>query len=169
MTPFLILGFAGLALVALSLVIGDLLDGVLEGALDALDADWISTAVIGGFVSAFGFGGAAADAGGLPWPVSVAIGTGSGLVVGWFAWWLTRLLKDGPTDGAVTMADAVGATGVVITAIPAEGYGVIRVRLGGHTMTVNATAHAAIDAGDEVHVTGVTSPTAVSVNAVWKP
>ena len=169
MTPFLILGFAGLALVALSLVIGDLLDGVLEGALDALDADWISTAVIGGFVSAFGFGGAAADAGGLPWPVSVAIGTGSGLVVGWFAWRLTRLLKDGPTDGAVTMADAVGATGVVITAIPAEGYGVIRVRLGGHTMTVNATAHAAIDAGDEVHVTGVTSPTAVSVNAVWKP
>ncbi|TYL55350.1 hypothetical protein FXB39_03090 [Nocardioides sp. BGMRC 2183] len=170
MTLFLALGIAGLVLVAASLIIGDLLDGVLDGLLDALDADWISTAVIGGFVSAFGFGAAAVDAAGAPWPVAVGVGALSGVVVGWFAWWLTRLLKDGPSDGTVTIADTVGQLADVVTPIPEQGYGVIRVRIGGHTLTYNASASGmAIEAGRQVNVTGVLSPTAVQVNAVWSP
>lgn len=164
MTVFLVLGIAGLVLVGLSLVAADLLDGTFE----ALEADWLSTAVIGGFTSAFGFGGAAADAGGLPWPVSVAIGLGAGVVVGWFAWWLTRLVKDGPSDGTVTISDAVGQVGKVVTPIPSNGYGVVRVVVGGHTLTYNASSNTPIEAGDEVNVIGVVSPTAVNVTAVWK-
>lgn len=165
MTVFLALGIAGIVLVLLSLVAGDFLDG----ALDALEADWISTAMIGGFVSAFGFGGAAADAAGLPLPASLAIGTGAGLVVGWFAWWLTRLVKDQPSDETVTIADTVGLVGKVVTAVPDGGYGVVRVLVGGHTMTYNATAPTSIEAGAEVNVTGVVSPTAVQVTAIWSP
>ena len=41
MTTFLIIGAVGLGLLLVSLVIGDLLDGFLGGALDA---DWFSTA-----------------------------------------------------------------------------------------------------------------------------
>lgn len=165
MTVFLALGLLGLVVLALSLVAGD----VLDGALDALEADWISTAVIGGFVSAFGFGGAAADGAGLPWPVSVAIGAGAGVLVAWFAAWLTRLVKDGPSDGTVSISDSVGQTAQVITAIPGEGYGVIRVVIGGHSLQVNASANLPIEAGTKVNVTGVLSPTAVSVTTVWQP
>ena len=165
MTVFLVLGIAGLVVLALSLVAGDLLDG----AFQALEADWISTAAIGGFVSAFGFGGAAADGAGLPLPVSLAIGAGAGVVVAWFAWWLTRLVKDGPSDGTVAIADAVGQVARVVTDIPAEGYGVVRVAVGGHTLRFNASAHRPIPAGAEVNVTGVLSPTAVSVTEVWQP
>ncbi|WGX96970.1 NfeD family protein [Nocardioides sp. L-11A] len=165
MTVFLVLGIAGLLLLAVSLVAGDLLDGVL----DALEADWISSAVIGGFVSAFGFGGAASDGAGLPLPVSLAIGAGSGLVVGWFAWWLTRMLKDSPSDGTVSITDSVGRVATVVTDIPGEGYGVVRVLVGGHTLRLNATAHQPIEAGTEVNVTGVLSPTAVSVTEIWQP
>lgn len=165
MTVFLVLGIAGLALLALSLVVGD----VLDGALDALEADWISTAVIGGFVSAFGFGGAASDGAGLPLPASLAIGAGSGLVVGWFAGWLTRVLKDSPSDGTVSISDSVGRVAKVVTAIPGDGYGVVRVVVGGHPMRLNATAHRPIEAGTEVNVTGVLSPTAVSVTEIWQP
>lgn len=165
MTVFLVLGIAGLALLAVSLVAGDLLDG----ALGALEGDLISSAVIGGFVSAFGFGGAAADGAGLPWPAAVAIGAGAGIVVGWFAWWLTRLVKDGPSDGTVSITDSVGSLARVVTDIPGEGYGVVRVVVGGHTLRLNASAHQPIPAGTEVNVTGVLSPTAVSVTEVWTP
>ena len=165
MTVFLVLGIVGLAVLLVSLVLGDLLDG----AFDVLAGDAVSTAVLGGFVSAFGFGGAAADGAGLPWPVSVAVGAGAGFVVGWFAWWLTRMLKDEHSDGTVSINDSVGQVAQVITDIPGGGYGVVRVVVGGHSLQFNASAHQAIEAGTEVNVTGVLSPTAVSVTEVWQP
>lgn len=165
MTLFLILGIVGLCVVLASLVAGDLLDG----AFDALEADWISTAALGGFTSAFGFGGAIADGAGAPLPASITIGAVAGVVVAWFAWWLTRLVKDGPSDGTVSIADSVGQVARVITAIPSDGYGVVRVVVGGHALQLNASAYQAIEAGTEVNVTGVLSPTAVSVTEVWRP
>jgi hypothetical protein len=163
-TVFLVLGIAGLVLLAVSLLVGDLLDGVL----DALEADWLSSAIIGGFVSAFGFGAAAVDGAGGPGTVALAVGAGAGVVVGWFAWWLTRLVKNGPSDGTVSIADSVGLVGKVITDIPSDGYGVVRVVVGGHSLQVNASSGLPVIAGTEVHVTEVLSPTAVRVAAVWQ-
>ncbi len=165
MTVFLVLGIAGLVLLAVSLVAGD----VLDGALDALEADWLSSAVIGGFVSALGFGGAAAEGAGAPWPLAVLIGAGAGVLVGSFAWWLTRLVKDGPSDDTVSISDSVGQVGKVITDIPAAGFGVVRVVVGGHSLQVNASSAAPVPAGAEVNVTDVLSPTAVRVAAAWTP
>lgn len=165
MTIFLVLGVVGLLVLLASLVIGDHVDS----AFSALEADWISTAAIGGFVSAFGFGGAIADGAGAPHLVSLGVGAVSGAVVGWLAWWLTRLLKNGTSDGTVSVSDSVGMTGRVITAIPAQGYGVVRVLVGGHPLQLNASANAPVEPGTEVRITGVLSPTAVSVNEVWQP
>ncbi len=170
MTVFLVLGFVGLALVALSLLVGDHLEAAFGGALNALEGDVFSTAVLGGFLSAFGFGAAAADGGGLPTPLTLLIGAVSGVVVGWFAWWLTKLVKDGPSDGTVSIGDTVGRVGRVLTTIPGgESYGVVRVSVGGHVLQCNASALLAIEAGAEVSITGVLSPTAVTVAPVWKP
>lgn len=170
MTVFLVLGFVGLGLVALSLVVGDQLEAALGGVFEALEGDVFSTAVIGGFVSAFGFGAAAADGGGLPTLPTLLIGGASGFVVGWFAWWLTRLIKDGPSDGTVSIGDTVGQVARVLTDIPGgESYGVVRVSVGGHVMQCNASSLLAIEAGSEVSITGVLSPTAVTVAPVWKP
>ncbi len=60
MTTFLIIGVVGLILLAISLLVGDLFDGVL----DALAGDFFSSAVIGGFVAALGFAGAIAQSAG---------------------------------------------------------------------------------------------------------
>lgn len=170
MTAFLVLGFVGLALVLVSLVVGDHLEAALGGALNGLEGDVFSTAVLGGFVSAFGFGGAASAGAGLPTLASVAIGGASGFVVGWFAWWLTKLVKDGPEDGTVSINDTVGQLGRVLTAIPGgDSYGVVRVSVGGHVLQCNASALLAIESGAEVTITGVRSPTAVTVAPVWKP
>ncbi len=170
MTVFLVLGFVGLALVVVSLLVGDHLEAAVGGAFNALEGDVFSTAVLGGFVSAFGFGAAAADGAGLPTPLALLVGGGSGVVVGWFAWWLTRLIKDGPSDDTVSIGDTVGQVGRVLTNIPGGGsYGVIRVSVGGHVMQCNASSLLAIESGADVTITGVLSPTAVTVAPVWKP
>ncbi|WP_370616183.1 hypothetical protein [Mumia sp. Pv 4-285] len=163
MTVFLILGLVGLALLAVSLIVGEVFDGIL----DALPGDAFSTAVVGGFVAAFGFGAAAADAAGLPLVGTLPIGIVCGLVVGWFAAWLTGLVRGGGSDATPSTGDSVGYSGQVITEIPAEGFGVVRVTVGGHVLQLNARAETAVGAGTEVHVTQVLSPTAVAVAPVW--
>lgn len=169
MTTLLVIGVVGLALLAVSLVVGDLFDGALAG-LEGLAGDVFSSAVIGAFVSAFGFGGAAAAGAGLPGAVTVPVGIGSGVVFAWFAVWLTRLVKDGGSDATPTLEATVGRDADVVTDIPADGYGIVVVRLGGHTMRLNARSSVAraLETGTPVHVTEVLSPSAVAVAPVWR-
>ncbi|GGU22466.1 hypothetical protein [Nocardioides albus] len=172
MTTFLIIGAVGLGLLLVSLVIGDLLDGFLDGLLDWLSGDWYSTAALAGFVSAFGFGGAIAYGPlGLTLVPSIVTGSVVGALFAWFALWLTQLLKEDQTDTAPSGDAAVGLDAAVITTIPAGGFGVVRVALGGHTVTYNAKApdnDEEIAPGTAVHVTGVLSPTAVTVAPTWR-
>ncbi|WP_051707232.1 NfeD family protein [Nocardioides aequoreus] len=160
MTALLVVGVVGLVVLAVSLLLGDVLDGLL----DALAGDTFSTAVLGGFVSAFGFGGAAADAAGAPWPLTLGVGVVAGVAVGWFAAWLTRLVRDGGSDATPEADDLLGREGQVVSAIPADGYGTVRVLLGGHVVRVNARADGPLEAGTAVHVTSILSPTAVTVS-----
>jgi membrane protein implicated in regulation of membrane protease activity len=162
-TTFLVIGLVGLVLLVVSLVLGD----VLDGALDVLASDAFSSAVLGGFVSAFGFGAATAEALGFGLVVALPVGVVSGTVVGWFAAWLTRLLRTGDEGHAVATESTVGFEGDVVTGVPADGFGVVRVVVGGHTLRLNARAERPLEAGTRVHVTGVLSPTAVTVAPVW--
>jgi membrane protein implicated in regulation of membrane protease activity len=166
-TTYLAIGIAGLALLALSLLVGDLFDGMLGGLGDALSSDWFSSAVLGGFVSAFGFGGALAQGLGAPAIVALPIGVVAGGVFGWFASWLTRLLRGSGSDDTPSTEDTLGRDATVITGIPADGFGTVRVQLGGHVLRLNARAERPLEAGTDVHVTGVLSPTAVTVAPVW--
>ena len=163
MTTFLVCGVVGLVVLLVSLVLGD----VLDGALDALAGDAFSTAVLGGFVAAFGFGAAIADSAGAPLLVSVPVGVVAGVAVGWLAAWLTRLVRDGGSDGTLEADDLLGREGQVVSAVPADGYGTVRVLVGGHVVRLNARADEAIEPGTAVHVTSVLSPTAVTVAPVW--
>ena len=163
MTTFLIVGGLGLLLLFVSLVLGDLLDGVF----DALTGDIFSSAVIGGFMAAFGFGAAlvqdltgSAVAGGVA-------GLGFGAVAAAGTVGLTRLVKDGASDATLTAADSLGRSGRVISQIPADGLGTVRLAIGGHTVQLSARADQTVEPGTEVHVTEILSPTSVRVAPVW--
>ncbi len=162
-TTFLVIGLIGLALLTLSLVLGD----VLDGALDALAGDVFSSAVLGAFIAATGFAGAAVQGFGAPTVVALPVGLGVGVAFGAFAFWLTRLIRDGSSDATLTTDDAIGREGRVVTAIPADGFGVVNILIGGHTVRFNAKAEQPIEPGTQVHVTGVLSPSAVTVAPVW--
>ena len=163
MTTFLVIGLIGLALLALSLVLGD----VFDGALDALAGDVFSSAVLGAFIAATGFGGAAVQGFGAPTALALPIGLMAGVVFGGFALWLTRLIRDGGSDATITTDDAIGREGRVVTAVPADGFGVVNILVGGHTMRLNAKAEQPLEPGTQVHVTSVLSPSAVTVAPVW--
>lgn len=163
MTTFLIIGVVGVVLLAVSLVLGD----ILGGALDAVAGDVFSSAVIGGFVAAFGFGAAIVQGLGAPTLVAVLIGLGVGGLAGGFTLWLTRLVRDGSSDATLESQDALGRSGRVISHIPGDGFGTVRVQIGGHAVQLNARAERPIATGTEIHVTEVLSPTAVLVAPVW--
>lgn len=163
MTTFLVIGLAGLVLLGVSLLLGDLFDGVL----DAVAGDVFSSAVIGGFVAALGFGAAIAQSAGAPVLLAVGVGVVAGVGFGWFAAWLTRLVRGGGSDDLPGADDVVGRDAEVLTDIPENGFGVVRVQLGGHVLRFNARADAAVAVGTPVHVTSVLSPTAVSVAPTW--
>ncbi|PUA82299.1 hypothetical protein C7S10_00620 [Nocardioides currus] len=157
------IGVIGLVLLALSLVLGD----VFDGAFDVLAGDVFSSAVLGAFVSATGFGAAAVQGFGAPTAIALPVGLAAGVVFGAFAVWLTRLIRDGGSDATLTTDDAIGRDGRVVTAIPADGFGVVNILIGGHTLRLNAKADHPIQPGTQVHVTSVLSPSAVTVAPVW--
>ncbi len=166
MTAFIVIGAVGLAVVLLSLIVGDLLDGLF----DAFDLEFggglFSTPVLGSFLAAFGFGAAlimfSTGAGAT---VGAFGGLASGAVVGGLALAMMRSLIDMPTDETPSTSSLEGATGLVITAIPAEGYGEVTVRHHGGQHKYNARATEPLASGTQIVVTGVLSASAVLVAA----
>lgn len=159
MTAFLVIGVIGILLLVVSLVIGEVFDGVL----DAVGGDLVSGASVAAFLGAFGFGGAlvlgATESSG----AAIGAGLGVGVVVGGLAGWLTMALRRGGDDSTVRSSSLVGRTGSVVSAIPAQGYGDVSVVVAGHITKLNARSDEALAAGTPVTVTSILSPTAVHV------
>jgi len=157
---FFVIGGIGIAMLLVSLLVGDHLHGVF----DALGGgDWFTGASLSGFLGAFGFGGAiilsltdslpAAALGGLVLGLLLGAGVGYGVLQ-------LRATQEG---GAPQSASLVDRVGTVISDIPLDGYGEIRIMQGGHMMKVNARSAVALKSGTQVTVTDVLSATAVRV------
>ncbi len=123
---------------------------------------------IAGFLGALGFGGAIA--------ASLFDGHGAGtvllaLVVGlvlavpaaWAGGKLMRAAMDMNTDGTLQSSDLVGATGVVISPVPADGYGAVRLAVAGQQIRFNARSDEPLALGTRVLVIEVPTSTSVLV------
>ncbi|MBR7743579.1 hypothetical protein KC207_09785 [Phycicoccus sp. BSK3Z-2] len=155
----LAIGAAGILLLVVSLVLGDLVDGVLEG----VGPDALSGLAVAGFLAAFGFVGALALSAGATGAVAIVVGLLAGAAAGAGAGFLsTRLMRGGDED-TVSSAGLVGLTGSVVEAVPAGGLGMVSVVASGHITRLNARAEEPLPAGTAVVVTGVLSPTSVTV------
>lgn len=159
---FLLVGCLGLALLIGALFFGD----VLNFGADGVDGP-LSMPSIAGFVGAFGFGGAIAAAITGGGALSVLVGLVVGVVIavpsaiGTLA--LGRMAERMRTDATPTRSDLVGRLGVVVTPIPADGYGEIRIRLGGQPVKLSARAEKPIPLGANVFVIEAPSETSVVV------
>ena len=159
MFAFLIIGGVGIVLLLLSLVVGDVLDGALEG----FGGDLVSGAALAGFLGAFGFGGALVFNGTDSTPIAIGVGLVAGPVMGAAVGWISLKLREGGDESNVRTTDLTGRTGSVINAIPADGYGEISMVASGHITKLNARANAPLPAGTPVTITAVLSATSVMV------
>lgn len=167
MTTFFVIGGIGILLLLVALLAGDVFEGVLgfDGA-DALDSDILSTAGIAGLLGGFGFAGAIGLAVTGSMLLAIIIGLLVGFLMGWGTGKLTKLLRSQGADVAPSTHSLIGVEALVITAVPVDGYGQVRLSHGGHTITLNAKSPVPLDSGARVWVSGVLSATSVEVMPV---
>jgi len=157
---FLVIGGIGIALLLVSLLIGEFLDGVFDG----VGGDWLSGAAVAGFLGAFGFAGALARNASGSTGVGIAVGIAAGLVIGAAVGVITAKLQAENDDSTVRTSELVGRSGTVISDVPAgSGYGEVSVTASGHITKLNARSVEALPAGTAITVAAVLSPTSVSV------
>lgn len=165
MTVFLVVGAVGVLLLLVALVVGDVLDGALEG----LSAGFFSTEALAGFLGALGFGGAIALAATGSTTLAVVVGLVLGVLLGWLAARASRFLHGDGEGDTVRTTDVLEKIGSVVSAIPEGGFGVVSLSVGGHITRLNARSSIAVPAGTQVSVTQVISPTAVQVEPLFLP
>jgi membrane protein implicated in regulation of membrane protease activity len=164
---FLLAGGVAVALLALSLLAGDLLPGHVHVPTDL---DVVSLPVIAGFLGAVGFGGAIAaeltpGSGGADVLAALVAGLAAAVPTAWLVARLVRAARAMPTDATIRRADLVGALGVVVSAVPVDGYGQVRLQVGGAPMKVNAKSAGPLPAGTPVFVVDAPTETSVVVEA----
>jgi len=158
---FLVIGGAGVLLLALSLLGVELFD------LDGL----VPLEAVAAGAATFGFAAAIASATtdartGLALLGVAGIGVLAAIPAGWLALRLTRAAQRMATDATPSRADLLGQLGVVVTPIPAQGYGEVRIVLGGQPVKLNATAQAPVPLGTQVFVITAPSETSVLVEPI---
>lgn len=166
MLTFLVIGSIGVVLLLVALIVGDLLDG----ALDVMGGGGLfSTEALAGFLGALGFGGAIVYGATGSTTLSVILGVVFGVALGALAGWVAHELRSDDDAGAVRSSDLIERTGQVIGEIPADGYGMVSLIVGGHITRVNARSSAAVPTGVTVVVVSVLSPTSVAVEPLFLP
>jgi membrane protein implicated in regulation of membrane protease activity len=163
---FLVVGGIGVAVLALGLLGTELLH------FGHPDVDGpVSIEAVAGFLGGFGFVGAIANEL-LPvrTPGSVllagAVGVAAALPIAYLALRLSRAARSMRTDATPTRADMVGTLGVVVSGIPDQGYGEVRLRLGGQPVKLNARADRPIPIGTQIFVVEAPSDTSVVVEEI---
>lgn len=160
---FLVIGALGALIVAASLVLGDRLP------FAQADADGLrSPEVAGGFAAAFGFAGALAyellsGRTTVPALTAAAIGVVVAVPTAYAAWRLRRAARGTPAASSSTRDELVGKRGLVVTPIPLDGYGEVRLRLGRRPVKFKATSTVSIPIGTHVFVVDVSDDTRIVV------
>ena len=158
---FLVLGGVGLLVLAVSLLLGELLQ------FGHADVDGpFSVPVLAGFLGAFGFVGAIVaalvpGAGAVSAGIGGAAGLAAAVPTGWLVIRLTRALLRMPTDPTLRSDDLFGALGTVTTPIRPSGYGEVKLTVAGQTLKYHARSERALPIGTPVLV--VETPSATSV------
>jgi membrane protein implicated in regulation of membrane protease activity len=130
----------------------------------------LSLPVLAGFVGAFGFAGAIASSladghGAVTVLAAVTVGVLAAVPSAWIAGKLVDAALNMPTDATLSSNDLIGAIGVVITPVPAGGYGEVRLAVAGQHLKFNARSQQPLALGTHVFVIEVPTPTSVLVES----
>lgn len=165
MTGFLVIGVVGIVMLLFSLIVGEHVHGIF----DALGGgDWFTGSSLAAFLGALGFGGAIVQQLTGSTVLAVVGGILLGVIFGGLIAYGMIKLRLIDTGGAVTTNDLMDAPGVVLSDIPALGFGEVRVTRQGQMMKLNAKSAIPISTGTQVTVINVLSATAVVVEPTYR-
>jgi membrane protein implicated in regulation of membrane protease activity len=160
---FLVIGGLSVAVLVLGLLGAELLH------FSHPDADGpVQLEVVAAFTGAFGFAAAIASelldaTTAAPVLAATGVGLAAAIPTAYLVVRLSRAARNMRTDPTPTRQDLVGCLGVVVTPIPADGYGEVRVRLAGQPVKLNARADRPVRTGAQVFVIDAPSDTSVVV------
>jgi membrane protein implicated in regulation of membrane protease activity len=154
---FLFAMILGLTLLLITVVLDDVVGGVLDGLHVGIEVDGVSIAPIAlGFVAMFGIGGLFGttalnmESG----PASI-LGAIAGLAGALLVFGMFSFLARSQSQEAYSISDMVGVTGRVVTGIPKGRYGEVVISFAGASQKKTATSDTDIRAGATVTVTAV--------------
>ncbi|HEY2674981.1 MAG TPA: hypothetical protein VGJ07_32015 [Rugosimonospora sp.] len=130
----------------------------------------LSLPVVAGFLGAFGFGGAIVASvlpghGALTALAAVVVGVLAAIPTAWLAGRLVNAAINMSTDATLSSGHLLGASGIVISPVPSDGYGEVRLSVAGQQMKFNARCDRPLALGTSVFVIAVPSPSSVLVEA----
>ncbi len=154
---FLICLIAGGGLLLVTVVVGDLLGGVLDAVHAGVDIGGVGLMpLILGFISMFGVGGLFATqvfhSGDGP---ATLVGLGTGFVGALFVFGIFSILARGQGPQPFSLSDLIGQTARVSVGIPAGHFGSIQLSYAGQSHELTATSDVAIPAGASVKIEAV--------------
>jgi membrane protein implicated in regulation of membrane protease activity len=94
---------------------------------------------------------------------ATAVAVPAALLTAWGTYRAGKALMDDGSGAAPREGDVVGVSGAVVTAIPADGYGEVLLRLAGQPVKLAARADRPLPRGTRVWVDQSLSSTSVSV------
>ena len=154
---FLICLIAGGGLLLVSVLVGDLLGGVLDSLHAGVDIGGVGLMpLILGFISMFGVGGLFCTQ---VFHTGSGVATIVGIVTGFagagFVFVLFGVLARGQGAEPFSLNDLVGQTARVAVGIPAGHFGTVQLSYGGQSHELTATADTQIPAGASVKIQSV--------------
>ena len=154
---FIVAMVVGLVLLLVTVVLDDVVGGILDGINVDIDVGGVSIAPIAlGFVAMFGIGGlfgtTVLDLGSA---AASVVGAVAGLAGGLLVFGMFSFLARSQSQEAYSISDMVGVTGRVVVGIPKGRYGEVVVSFAGANQKKTATSDSEISTGSTVTVTGV--------------
>jgi membrane protein implicated in regulation of membrane protease activity len=154
---FLVCALVGGGLLLITVLVDDILGGVLDALHIGFDIGGVSLMpLLLAFVSMFGVGGLMAtqvfDLHGGP---AAIVGTAFGAAGFGLTWALFQVLRKSEGESPFSTSDLVGRDALVAVSIPAGHFGSVYVKAEGQTHEFGATSTEDIPNGSLVRVTGV--------------
>ncbi len=154
---FLICLIAGGGLLLVSVVVGDLLGGLLDSLNAGIDIGGVGLMpLVLGFISMFGVGGLFSTQVFHTGPgIATVVGIITGFAGAGFVFLLFGVLASGQAEQPFSLTDLVGQTARVSVGIPAGHFGTVQLSYGGQSHELTATADSQIPAGASVKIQSI--------------
>lgn len=161
--PIDVMVFFGIGVVSLAIIIISLFTaGLLESTAEN---DFFNIPVIFAALGGIGFTRVVVYGWNLPWIVTVLLCLGVGAGLGFSVWKIAKWLRS-QNSGVVDDETMIGLPATIVSAIPVNGVGKVKVVANGHTLFLTATTREELTGDEQPYIIGMTPDHKVVIGTI---